>query len=162
MASFNREVKTIHGLYRKLEMPPGEPLPCSAHTSRQSCLLGLEANPSLRGLELHICPIRVRNKLLVQNFLLKYHRALKCDPTKTNEERQLALAGASAKLNQWSRLVAMETARVDSQRVYDMDYLIPISAPVTILPFPVNTSKKSRVASGHDDIQEPSSKKRRL
>ena len=57
----------------------------------------------------------------------------------STEVKHLALAAASAKLNLWSSLVAVEIAWPDAIRANEGDYLIPIDEPkpvANILPFP--------------------------
>ena len=57
----------------------------------------------------------------------------------STERKHLAMAAASAKLNVWSSLVAIEIARLDVTRADEGDYLIPIDVPkpvANILPFP--------------------------
>lgn len=104
---------------------------------RRDSMLGLEddndchgsgeALDSLRGLELVMFPKRKQNKLLAQKSLLKYQTFLNSkQPNVGVERKHMALAAASAKLNRWSSLVAMETARLDALRAFDGDYLIPI------------------------------------
>lgn len=151
MDAFSLEVKAIRTLSKDL---PAASSPCSAHATRKDCVLRLEADPALRGLELYLCPIRVRNKVLASNALIKYHRNLKTDFTKTDGEKLICLATASAKLGQWSKQVAMETARLDSLRAFDReDYLIPINEPVDISPFPVKVTKRSRRVTCDEDSQ---------
>ena len=124
------------------------------HATELDCMFGLEAEPTLRGLELHLCLIRVRNKKLAQMALLKKCE-LNAKSNKTSEERLISLAAASAKLSRWSRLVAMETARLDSLRACADDYMIPIIEPVHIKPFP-GTIKRRRVTD--DEYCRPAKK----
>ena len=81
---------------------------------------------TLRGLELIMYPKRKQNKLLAHRSLLKYQQLLNSKPNLGPERKVQLLAAASEKLNQWSSLVALETARLDALRAYDGDYLIPI------------------------------------
>ncbi len=49
----------------------------------------------------------------------------------TPDQMGKAMRTASEKLSAWSQLVAQETARLDSIRAYDADYLIQLeSAPI--------------------------------
>ena len=82
-------------------------------------MIGLEADPALRGFERYLYPIRVRNKVLARKAMLKYQKNLNATPNKTSEYKLQLLAAASAKLSQWAKLVAIETARHDSLRVYE-------------------------------------------
>ena len=156
------EAKAIHALSK--EQLPDESSPCGVHAARQDCMLGLEADPALRGLELYLCPTRVRNKQLAKKALLKYYRTISSDPTKSQEERLKCLSNASQKLmSQWSKKVALETARLDSIRAYDGDYLIPVDTPaVEICPFPV-ILKKRRVTQDdeEEEMQQQAAKRRR-
>lgn len=114
---------------------------------RRDSMLGLddgsqdnEALDSLRGLELIMYPKRKKNKQLALKSLLKYQSFLNSKKPKVGAERKhLALASASTKLNRWSSLVALETARLDALRAFEGDYLIPITnqPEVDIIsPFP--------------------------
>jgi len=88
-----------------------------------------DATESLRGLELLMYPKRKQNKLIAHKTVLKYQALLNSKPHVDGEQKYLALAAASAKLNLWSTLVAVETARRDSVRAYERDYRIWIEAP---------------------------------
>eukprot|EP00580_Thalassiosira_gravida_P021266 CAMPEP_0201678494 /NCGR_PEP_ID=MMETSP0494-20130426/46380_1 /ASSEMBLY_ACC=CAM_ASM_000839 /TAXON_ID=420259 /ORGANISM="Thalassiosira gravida, Strain GMp14c1" /LENGTH=190 /DNA_ID=CAMNT_0048161687 /DNA_START=282 /DNA_END=851 /DNA_ORIENTATION=- len=107
----------------------------SAQETALECNIGLEADPSLRGLERYLCPIRAQNKMLARKAMRKYREKINSNPNMTEEMKILSLAAVNAKLSQWSKLVALETARLDSIRAYDKDYMIPISDPVVISPF---------------------------
>ena len=130
---FALEPKVAKTLSQEL---PGKPPTCSVHTKSESCFVGLEISPALRGLELYVCPIRVRNKLLAKKALLKYNKQLNRDINRTREKKLQSLAAASATLNRWSTSVSLETARLDSLGAYECDYMISINDPVLILPFP--------------------------
>lgn len=142
---------------------------CSVHACEGDCLVGLEADPALRGIAHYLCPNRVRNKYLVRKALLKYQRSLNAvqhpSSGKTNVEKLHSLASASAKLSHWSRMVAMETARLDSLRAYDVDYMIPIGEPVVISQFPISipTKRVRRVTCEDEEVDnQPQAKQRRL
>lgn len=110
-----------------------------------NCVLAVEeVDGFLRGLEFHIYPQRFRNKLIARRALLKYQTHLQAKyPDITPEHKAKAMRTASEKLSAWSHLVAQETARLDSLRAYDSDYLIPLDdLPVQFLPFPTNTVKR--------------------
>eukprot|EP00579_Thalassiosira_antarctica_P018960 CAMPEP_0201952752 /NCGR_PEP_ID=MMETSP0904-20121228/1395_1 /ASSEMBLY_ACC=CAM_ASM_000553 /TAXON_ID=420261 /ORGANISM="Thalassiosira antarctica, Strain CCMP982" /LENGTH=219 /DNA_ID=CAMNT_0048496517 /DNA_START=188 /DNA_END=845 /DNA_ORIENTATION=+ len=139
LEAFSLEVKAIHALSKNL---PDASSACGAHATSRDCMIGLEADPALRGLERYLCPTRVRNKVLAQKALFKYHKQLNANPNQTSEEKLQSLAAASAKLSQWSTMVAMETARLDSLRAYEGDYLISINDPVDISPFPATTNEE--------------------
>jgi hypothetical protein len=111
-----------------------------------------------------LCPVRVRNKVIAQKAVLKYQRHFNTDHSLTSEEKVQSLASVSAKLSHWSKLVALETARLDSIRAFDVDYLIPISEPVVISQFPVVSLKRVRRVTCEDDEavdSQPQSKRRR-
>eukprot|EP00579_Thalassiosira_antarctica_P010268 CAMPEP_0201913986 /NCGR_PEP_ID=MMETSP0903-20130614/4294_1 /ASSEMBLY_ACC=CAM_ASM_000552 /TAXON_ID=420261 /ORGANISM="Thalassiosira antarctica, Strain CCMP982" /LENGTH=206 /DNA_ID=CAMNT_0048449299 /DNA_START=128 /DNA_END=748 /DNA_ORIENTATION=+ len=146
LKAFSLEVKAIHTLSKIL---PDASSTCGTHATPRDCMIGLEANPALRGLERYLCPTRVRNTALAQKALLTYHKQLNVNPNKTSEEKLQSLAAASAKMSQWSKLVAMETARLDSLSSYEGDYLISINEPVDTSPFPA-TTKRRRVTSDED------------
>mmetsp|Transcript_16148 Transcript_16148/g.24508 ORF Transcript_16148/g.24508 Transcript_16148/m.24508 type:complete len:194 (+) Transcript_16148:86-667(+) len=111
--------------------------PQHAATIQGGCLIGLEADPALRGLERYLYPARPRNKLIAIKGLLKYYNHLNASPDKTSDEKAVCLARTSAKLSHWSRMVARETGRLDSLRALGGDYSIPINEPVRIAPFPL-------------------------
>ena len=144
--TFLLEVKAIHTLSKGLPDPSST---SGAHATTRDCMLALEADPALRGLELYLCPIRVRNKVLAEKALLKYHKNLNANPNLlASEEKLQSMAATSAKLSHWSNLVAIETARLDSLRVYEGGYLIPINEPVDIslFPFPAIIKRTSQPA----------------
>jgi hypothetical protein len=129
---------------------------------------GLCTTEECRGLELYICHNRLRKKLLAKKaFFIYQHNNLHKNKTKSAEEKVQCLAAVSAKLSYWSGQVALETARLDSLRVYNhKDYMIPISEAVVAIAntFPV-VSKRSirRVThdSDDDDSGSPKSSKRK-
>ena len=142
-------------------------LPSSSH-----CL----SYPHLRGMEMYLCRPRVQNKHLARKAFLQYQRQrnINANTAMSNEEKQLRIAAASSKLSQWSRLVAIETARQDSYAAYGKDYLIPIdNNSIEIPPFPsllsATDSKRRRVTVEEDDEisasaanSQASNKKRRF
>merc|ERR1712087_272904 len=125
----------------------------------------IEVDPELRGLELNLCPIRARNRLIAQKCIIKCQNKLNADPHRTSEQKISSLAAASAKLSRWSTLVARHQGRLDSLSVYGGDYLIPINDPVDISPFPsVAKAKARRRITPHDesyDEDHPAAKRRR-
>ena len=103
----------------------------ASNTTNNNSKKGTMLVDTLRGLELIMYPKRKQNKILAQRSLLKYQQLLKSKPH-LSTEREEALAIASTKLNLWSTMVAIETARLDALRAYDgCDYLIPIE-PLTL------------------------------
>ena len=146
LKAFSLEVKAVHTLSKIL---PDASSTCGTHSTPRDCMIGLEADPALRGLERYLCPTRVRNKALAQKALFKYHKQLNVNPNKTSEEKLQSLAAASAKVSQWSKMVAKETARLDSLRAYEGEYLISTNDPVDISSFPA-TTKRRRVTSDQD------------
>jgi len=148
LKAFSLEVKAILALSNNLP-DASSTCTCGAHATSRDCVIGLEADPALRGLERYVCPTRVRNKVLAQKSLLKYHKQLNVNPSKTSEEKLQSLAAASAKVSQWSKMVAKETARLDSLRAYEGEYLISTNDPVDISSFPA-TTKRRRVTSDQD------------
>jgi len=104
---------------------------------------------SIRGLELILYTKRKQNKILANRSLLKYQQLLQSKDYLTTERKVQALAVASVKLTTWSRLVALETARLDALRAYGSDYLIPIEpleGEDTIMPFPYYKKVEDRVS----------------
>ena len=93
-------------------------------TSFEHGTVGLHADPALRGPEVLLCPKQVSNKLFIRRTVLKYQRKLNAKSTKADEENFISLAALSAKLSQWSTLVALESARRTSLQAYAGDELI--------------------------------------
>eukprot|EP00585_Thalassiosira_rotula_P006282 CAMPEP_0196149092 /NCGR_PEP_ID=MMETSP0910-20130528/29102_1 /TAXON_ID=49265 /ORGANISM="Thalassiosira rotula, Strain GSO102" /LENGTH=197 /DNA_ID=CAMNT_0041411949 /DNA_START=109 /DNA_END=698 /DNA_ORIENTATION=+ len=125
--TLHHEVNAIHNAFKHF---PDESSPCGVHmTTAQGCMIGLEADTALRGLERYLCPARARNKFIARKGILKYQNNLNANTNKTRDEKNRSLARASVKLSHWSKLVARETARIDSLRACEGDYLIPISEP---------------------------------
>ena len=116
------------------------------------------SNPTLRGMEMYLCRPRVQNKHLARKAFLQYQHNINANTSMSSEEKQLRIAAASSKLSQWSRLVAIETARQDSYAAYGKDYLIPIdNNSVDIPPFPTllsTTDSKRRRGSRRVTIEE--------
>jgi hypothetical protein len=147
LTTFSLEVKSIiRASSLSKELPhPGE----------------LAVDPALRGLEHYLCPVRVRNKLIVKRTLLKFQRYLKANPNKTSEEKIQYLASVSVKLTHWSKMVARETARLNSLQAHDGDYSIPISKPLVISQFPYLTKRVRRVSDDNEEVEEEAPAKRR-
>jgi len=113
------------------------------------------SDPTLRGMEMYLCKPRVQNKHLARKAFLQYQHNINTNTAMSSEEKQLRIAAASSKLSQWSRLVAIETARQDSYAAYGKEYLIPIdNNSIEIPPFPSllsADSKRRRVTVEEDD-----------
>lgn len=124
-------------------------LPSSSH-----CL----SDPILRGMEMYLCRPRVQNKHLARKAFLQYQHNINANTSMSSEEKQLRIAAASSKLSQWSRLVAIETARQDSYAAFGKDYLIPIdNNSIEIPPFPSllsATDSKRRRESRRVTVEE--------
>mmetsp|Transcript_3012 Transcript_3012/g.4548 ORF Transcript_3012/g.4548 Transcript_3012/m.4548 type:complete len:300 (+) Transcript_3012:109-1008(+) len=119
-------------------------------STRSNCMVAAEADGFLRGIELLIYPQRFQNKLVARRALIKYqtHLETNCNGV-TPEQKAKAMRMAGEKLSAWSHLVAKETARLDSLRAYDADYLIPLNdATVKFSSYPDVTFKKRE--SGHE------------
>lgn len=181
MATFNQEVKAIRSIVKKqaqhLITTDKDANASSASTSATATggiILSpqrLEADPALRGLELHLLSTRVKNKILAQKALLKYQKGLaaSCNnsnshsTSKSDEERAQCLAAASQRLTAWSTQVALETARFDSLQAFDEEeYNIPLcECSVAISRFPIlaKQSIKRRVTCdehNHNNEEEGS------
>ena len=119
-------------------------------SKRSNCMVAAEADGFLRGIELLIYPQRFQNKLVARRALIKYqsHLETNCNGI-TLEQKAKAMRMASEKLSAWSQLVAQETARLDSLRAYDANYLIPLNdAKVIFSSYPDVTFTKRE--SGHE------------
>eukprot|EP00580_Thalassiosira_gravida_P015546 CAMPEP_0201660498 /NCGR_PEP_ID=MMETSP0494-20130426/3138_1 /ASSEMBLY_ACC=CAM_ASM_000839 /TAXON_ID=420259 /ORGANISM="Thalassiosira gravida, Strain GMp14c1" /LENGTH=219 /DNA_ID=CAMNT_0048138395 /DNA_START=14 /DNA_END=673 /DNA_ORIENTATION=- len=143
MKMFSLEAKAII-LSKEL---PNVHSDCKAYTTVQDSLVRLEADPALRGLEKYLCPVRVQNKRLARKALFVYHKKMSAVLNKTSEEKAQILAEASAKLSRWSKLAALETARLDSLQAYGLDYFIPIDEQVYITPFLVPNKRRRRTSN---------------
>lgn len=116
----------------------------------------------LRGLELHLCPIRNQNRVLVQKAITKYQRSVNADQDMNSEEKVKSLASACAKLSKWSQLVAVNMARHDSLQARANDYMIPVIDPVDFgLSTPVAATRRPRRLTESDDDSQPGDKRRR-
>ena len=139
------------------------PLPTMAH-GRQT---PTHADPVYRGMELYLCPDRVRNKIVASKTILKYGRRLR-ESEKTDEEQAESLALCSSKLTKWAAQVAVTSARHDALAAYSADYLIPIDEPVKVEEFIGARTKRERRESRRvtvDDEEEefvPAFKRRRI
>jgi hypothetical protein len=122
-----------------------------AHTSFEHGMAGLHADFALRGPEVLLCPTQVSNRLFIRRTVLKYQRKLNAKPTKSDEENFISLAALSAKLSQWSTLVALEAARRTSLQANADDELILTDSFADISPFP--TTKRRRVTCDNEDDQ---------
>ena len=115
------------------------------------------SDPTLRGMEMYLCKPRVQNKHLARKAFLQYQSKINANTAMSSEEKQLRIAAASSKLSQWSRLVAIETARQDSYAAYGKDYLITIdNNSIEIPPFPslLSTDSKRRRGSRRVTVDE--------
>jgi hypothetical protein len=121
------------------------------HTSFEHGTVGLHADPALRGPEVLLCPTQVSNKLFIRRAVLKYQRKLNAKPSESDDENFISLAALSAKLSQWSTLVALEAARRTSLQAYAGDGLILTNVLADTPPFP--TTKRRRVTCDNEDDQ---------
>lgn len=129
-----RELKGFSGEVKKL-----------APSSESFTSSGIAADPSFRGLEIRLCPVRAQNSKVVRKAVLKYQQQLTGDSRKTPEKKARSLAALSCKVNSWSSLVAQETARLDALRATEYDkesHLLPSLEPRDISPFPLPLKRK--------------------
>ena len=90
-------------------------------------MLDKEPDGLLRGIESRAYPQRLQNRLMARRALLKFQAYLQNKKKgSTPEQKAEALRKASEKLSTRSQFIAVETARFDSLRAYDADYLIPL------------------------------------
>jgi hypothetical protein len=146
----NLEVKAICALSNQLPQPPSTSNCVDDQNNDSNCVLAVETDGFLRGLEYHIYPQRFRNKMLTRRALLKYQTHLQMKyPDITPDQKAKAMRTASEKLSAWSYLAAQETARLDSLRAYDGDYLIPLDDNPLMCssPFPDIAVKPKRKGS---------------
>ncbi|KAL3827449.1 hypothetical protein ACHAXA_003183 [Cyclostephanos tholiformis] len=106
MKEITIKIRAVQSSFKEAE-DYNELYPCA-----ERCKSGLQADP-VRGLELALCSTRVRHRFIIIRTILKYHRKLIADPTKSDEEKLSSLATVSSKLSQWSVLVAVEAAKND-------------------------------------------------
>ena len=99
-------------------------------------IVGLEDEDCLRGLESLTSPSRKVKRVLATKGILKYHRIISERDDIPPERKQLLLAAASSRISERARLVSLETARMDSLRVFGADYIIPVDL------VPVETASK--------------------
>ena len=137
---FMLEVKQIAFLHRKTGCIGDQ-----SHNSRSN--INSDEDDFHRGIEMLIYPQRCQNKLVSRRALLKYQTYLQTKRTDvTPEQKAAAMRVASEKLSAWSHLVAQETARLDSIRAYEADYLIPLDdKQVEFASYPEHTFKKKEV-----------------
>ena len=156
---FSHEARLAKAIYN--EVPH---LTCCVHASKdRGCMAGQEAViAGLRGLELHLCPIRNQNRVLVQKAIAKYQRSVNADQDMNSEEKVKSLASACAKLSQWSKLVALNFGSYDSLQARANDYMIPVSDPVDFgQSRPVAAKRRPRRVTESDDDSQPGDKRRR-
>ena len=122
-----------------------------AHTSFEHGTAGLHAS-ALRGPEVLLCPTQVSNRLFIRRTVLKYQRKLNAKPTKSDEENFISLAALSAKLSQWSTLVALEAARRNSLQAYACDELILTNALADTSPFPTTKRRRVKCDNEYDQL----------
>lgn len=148
---FHLEVKAIYTLSQGL--PHVRNSGALLETARDSTIPARgddDEVDSLRGVEMLLFPLRMRNKLLARKSLLKYQAMLNSKPGVGGEQKRAALAAASARLSRWSSLVAAETARLDSVRAHGGDDGIPID-PLGIFygaPFPFHEGRRRQRGLG--------------
>lgn len=173
---FQLEVKAIReGLFDcyRIQQQQQASTDTTTTLTPQHILLPLASAPALRGLELHIHPLRIRNKITACKAFLKYQQHICSSQHRQNalgmachssfgmstRQRDDCLAEAYGKLSEWSRMVALETGRLDSLRAYGMNdeersevlprSLTPTQEPVEISSFP--SLKKRRVSTTVED-----------
>lgn len=108
--AFQLEVKVINTLFKTGS---------GSHRSKEDCVIGTNADPALYALP-------VRNKTIAQKALLKYQHNLNARDNMTTEHKHRRLAKASVKLSTWSKEMAQQTAKMDTLRAYDGDYMVHI------------------------------------
>ena len=97
-------------------------------------VVAADAHDFLRGTEKYLFPKRFQNRSVARKALIMYQTHLQENYAGiTLEQKAKAMRTASEKLSAWSQLIAQETARIDSQRACDADYMIPLDdAPVQV------------------------------
>lgn len=169
-----QDARTVATSSKKLAAHSGLAVDPTAASSGDLVRLG--DDESMRGLEVigNLHPARQTNKQLARKAILKYQRLINTRHASASfHERSAMLASASAKLSEWSRLVSVETARIDSLRAFSAEYLIPVELePVEITSFPLfkfkaSEGSKSSLVYGTrrvtaDDDDRPLKKIRRM
>lgn len=110
----------------------------------------IESDASLRGLEVQLCPMRKKNKAMVNQALHTYYRQLQDITLLTPQQREMTLANAYAQLNNVSRVQAVEIGLKDAAQVNKQDRChTPISStprstqmsPNIVSPVAVHTKR---------------------
>ena len=115
------ESKSTAALFRALRGHDNE-----TNRSPGSCIVQLDADDMLRGMEHRLFPTRQARRYLVRRAVLKYYRVISSRKDVSSSKKIEAIAKAASKLSACSREVAQETARLDSLRVLDTaGYPIP-------------------------------------
>ncbi len=120
-------------------------------------LVAAEADGFLRGIESHLYPQRFQNRLVSRRALIKYQTHLQTNCIGITPDQQAkAMRAASEKLSAWSQLVAQETARLDSLRAYDADYLIPLeNASAEFSSYPDSTFERRGTVQCQEVTEDP-------
>mmetsp|Transcript_22490 Transcript_22490/g.53057 ORF Transcript_22490/g.53057 Transcript_22490/m.53057 type:complete len:203 (+) Transcript_22490:381-989(+) len=91
-----------------------------------ACIVQLDTDDALRGLEHRLFPTRQARRYLVRRTVLKYQRVISSRTDVSSTKKIEAIAKAASKLSVWSNEVSQETARLDFLRVQDAaGYPIP-------------------------------------
>ena len=112
-------------------------------SSAEHVMALLFSDPDLRGLGLYICPTRNRNKFTIMSTVRKYQRRL-FNSQLSVETRDECLAEAYSNLSHWSKINALETARLDFLRAYGQTKRNEFKEPIKNTSFPELTRKRKR------------------
>ena len=145
------EIKSLHKSYKRQLGKAND-----ANGMKRYQTVGLQSNPKYRGLETYFLPVRGRNKSMARKALIRYQRTLNyCNYTQ--EEKAVLLAAAGAKLSHWSKLVALEMAKLDTVWAYGSE---SPNQDVAVSSMTAK-AKRSKVESS-EVVDHPSSKRTRL
>lgn len=87
-------------------------------TAAQHVAAMVASNPDLHCLGRHLCPIQIKNKMNVMTITRKYQRHL-LNSLLPLQKKDECFAEAYSKLSHWSKMKALEAARIVFMQAYD-------------------------------------------
>ena len=127
------------------------------------CIVQLDEDDTLRGLEHRLFPTRQARRYLVRRAVLKYQRVISSRTDVSSKKKSDAIAKAASKLSVWSNEVSQETARLDSLRVLDAaGHPIPVSTKQVVTSefcMSKNTTKAGHLGGSATIVQQTPKKR---